>query len=179
MEIHWRKAEKLTEDEREAAERLLESLAADHNDLIDVWIEVDESPHHRQGNATVSIRCQARGEDLVVRERAHEPSQALRDVLDAFDRDVRKMRDRRLSRRTERPPAPPHLGVVDTVFAEEGYGFLITDGGERVYFHRNAVSKGLAFETLGEGQRVALNYEAGEEGLQATFVAPPPPDAGG
>ncbi len=179
MEIHWRKAEKLTDDERGAAESLLESLAGDHNDLIDIWIEVDESPHHRQGNATVSIRCQARGEELVVRERATDPSLALRDTLDAFDRDVRKMRGRRRSRRTERPPAPPHLGVVDAVFAEEGYGFLVTDGGERVYFHRNAVSKGLAFETLDEGQRVALNYEAGEKGLQATFVAPPPPELTG
>jgi cold shock CspA family protein len=51
-----------------------------------------------------------------------------------------------------------------------GYGFLVTDGGERVYFHRNAVGGGLEFERLEGGEAVALNYEAGDSGLQATFV---------
>jgi cold shock CspA family protein len=46
-----------------------------------------------------------------------------------------------------------------------------------VYFHRNAVRPGLRFQELEEGQRVALNFEAGEKGLQATVVAAPAPDA--
>jgi cold shock CspA family protein len=66
---------------------------------------------------------------------------------------------------------------VDRVFREDGYGFILTDGGERVYFHRNAVKGNLDFERLGEADRVALNVEEGREGPQATAVVAAPPDA--
>jgi cold shock CspA family protein len=60
------------------------------------------------------------------------------------------------------------------VLVHEGYGFLLTDEGERVYFHRNCVRDPLRFEQLDEGQRVSLQVEAGEKGMQATVVAAPP-----
>ena len=67
------------------------------------------------------------------------------------------------------------LGVIDRIFREEGYGFILTDDGEQVYFHRNAVKEGLDFDRLEEAERVALNVEAGNEGPQATTVVRPPP----
>ena len=85
------------------------------------------------------------------------------------------MRDRRSDRRAERVAGVPELGIVDRVFAEEGYGFILTDAGDQVYFHRNAVHGGLAFDALEEGQRVGLDIEGGEKGPQATTVVPPPP----
>jgi CspA family cold shock protein len=72
---------------------------------------------------------------------------------------------------------PPELGIIDEVFADQGYGFILTDGGESVYFHGNALHGGLELEGLEEGQRVAFNIEGGEKGLQATVVRPAPPDA--
>ena len=89
------------------------------------------------------------------------------------------MRHRRTQQRNEKPAGPPELGIVDAVFGAAGYGFILTDGGEQIYFHRNAVQGALAFERLTEGDRVGLNYEAGERGLQATVVRPAPPDAPG
>jgi len=68
---------------------------------------------------------------------------------------------------------------MDRALFDQGYGFILTDAGGRVYFHRNAVHGGLEFEQLEEGQRVGLNIEAGDEGPQATVVLPPPPDAPG
>jgi cold shock CspA family protein len=46
-----------------------------------------------------------------------------------------------------------------------------------VYFHRNALHGGLELERLEEGQRVGLDLEGGDKGLQATYVRPAPPDA--
>jgi cold shock CspA family protein len=177
MQIHWRHPHAIPEEEREGAERRIEELARDHSNLIDLWIDVAENNHHKPGNESVTIRCQARGKEFICHGRADDPTLALRRALDSFARDVRKVRDRRTDRRVERPAAPPHLGVVDRLFAEEGYGFLLTDAGEQVYFHRNAVGAGLAFAELEEGQRVALNYEPGEKGPQATYVAPAPAGA--
>jgi cold shock CspA family protein len=177
MQLHWHHPEAFHEADRLAAEQRIAALADGRTDLIDVRIAARASEHHRHGGQEVRITCQARGKDLVAARTRPDAGAALNEALDAFEREVWRMRDRRVKARQERPAAPPELGVVDEVLRDAGYGFILTDAGERVYFHRNAVQGGLAFERLEEGARVALDFEAGEKGLQATFVAAPPPDA--
>jgi ribosomal subunit interface protein len=177
MEIHWRNVEELGAEERARAEERIRALGDGHRDLIDVQIHCSETGHHRRGAKAVRIVCQARQREIVASREASDLGLALDSALDAFEREVRKLRDRRQQQRSPRTNGPPHLGIVDRVLPEQGYGFILTDGGESVYFHRNAVHGGLDFERLEEGQRVALNLEAGNEGLQATVVLPPPPDA--
>lgn len=173
MEIHWRNAKEIGDEARAKAEEQLAKLGEHHRDLIDVTIDVERAtPHHRQGERRVEIRCQARGVNLVASGAADELGLALREALRTFRREVEKLRAKRRDTRTERPADPPLRGVVDRVERSEGHGFLITDSGERVYFHRNAVGGGLVFDALEGGESVALNYEAGEHGLQATFVRP-------
>lgn len=173
MQIHWRNPGEIADADREAAETRLRRLAEGHTDLIDVWVDVAREPHHRHGTGEVTLRCQARGADLVSHGRDAEPALALRDALRAFEREVKRLRERRQDRRTERPAEPPLRGVVDRLVPEADHGFLLTEGGEQVYFHRNAVGGGLAFESLEEGQTVAFQAEAGEKGPQATVVTRP------
>ena len=45
--------------------------------------------------------------------------------------------------------------VLDRVFPDRDYGFVITEGGEQVYFHRNAVLGG-AFDALAPGSEVTF-----------------------
>jgi CspA family cold shock protein len=177
MNIQWRNLNDLRDAERRAIEKRLEALAAEHADLIDVQIVAHPTAHHRHGGQEVRVSGHARGKDLVAARTREDVGLALNEALDAFEREVRKLRERREDSRTERPAEPPHLGVVDRVLAAQGYGFIVTDAGESVYFHRNAVRGGLHFEGLEEGQRVGLNIEQGERGLQATVVVPAPPDA--
>jgi cold shock CspA family protein/ribosome-associated translation inhibitor RaiA len=177
VEIHWRNLDELDSDLRSAIEGRLRDLDEGHSDLIKLWITGARTPHHRHGGQEVRLRCQARGRELVAARTRPDLGKALDEVLDAFEREVRKLRSRRGDLRANEPTTPPQLGVIDRVLADQGYGFILTDAGERVYFHRNAVRGGLEFERLGEGDRVGLNYEAGERGLQATVVRPPPPDA--
>lgn len=173
MEIHWRNATEIGEEARAKAEELLAKLGSHHRDLIDVTIDVERATaHHRQGRRRVEIRCQARGQNLVANGASDEIGLALRDALRTFRREVEKLRGRRRDARSAQPAQPALRGVIDRVAREEGHGFLITDAGERVYFHRNALGGGLRFDALAEGESVALDYEAGEHGLQATFVRP-------
>jgi CspA family cold shock protein len=160
---------------RARATRRLESLAQAHTDLIDVRVTGRRSQHHRHGAREVRITCQARGGELVVTRERDELGLALDEALDVFEREVHRLRNKQRDRRSERPPLPPHLGIVDRVFSAEGYGFVITDAGQQVYFHRNALS-GIDFERLEEGQRVGLDIEPGERGPQATAVYSAPPD---
>jgi Ribosome-associated protein Y (PSrp-1) len=172
VQVHWRHPNELSEEIRQDAESRLQRLADGHTDLIDTWIDVALDGHHRKGNGRVAIRCQARGTEIVAHGNREDPDLALHEALEVFEREVKRMRERRKDRRVERTAGPTLRGVVDRVGTD--HGFLITDAGERVYFHRNALAGGLRFDALQEGETVALEVEAGREGLQATVVAPPP-----
>jgi ribosomal subunit interface protein len=161
--------------QRAEIEARLEMLAQGHDDLIDVRITGQKTRHHQHGGQEVRITCQARGRELVAARTRPDLGLALNEVLDTFEREVKRLRSKRRDRTRSQPAEPPHLGIVDRVFREEGYGFILTDAGEQVYFHRNAVKEGLDFDRLEEADRVALNIEPGREGLQATTVVAPPP----
>lgn len=179
MELHWNRPDAFRERERLAAESRIAELDRGHADLIDVRITARSTGHHRHGGQEVRITCEARGKEIVAARTRTDVGQALNEVLDVFEREVWRMRHRRTQQRGERPAGPPELGVVDEMRPEEGCGFILTDSGERVYFHRNAVRGGLEFESLEEGQRVGLNLEGGLKGPQATVVVAPPPEARG
>ena len=175
MQIHWYGMGDLDEAERRAIEARLERLAAGHADLIDLRIAGHKSGHHQHGNQEVRISCQARGREILAARTRPDLGLALDEALDAFEGEVHRLREKRRDLSRARPQEPPLLGVVDRVFREEGYGFILTDAGDQVYFHRNAVKEGLDFERLEEADRVALELEGGREGPQATSVFAPPP----
>jgi len=176
VEIHWVDFGGVAERQRTAVEERLRSLAEGYSDLIDVRLTAHTTPHHRHGGQEARITAAMRGKEIIAARTRDDLGLALDEAMDAFERELRELRDRKRQRRNEQQAEPPELGIVDRVVPDEDYGFLITDGGERVYFHRNAVKHGLSFEELFEGQRVALNLEGGDEGLQATVVFPAPPD---
>lgn len=173
MQIHWVGLTDLEDSERSAIEKRLLELAKDHHDLIDLRISGHESRHHKHGAKEIRITCQARGREIVAARTRPELALALAESLDAFEREVRDLREKRReqSRAPERERL--HLGIVDRILRDEGYGFILTDDGDQVYFHRHAVKKGLEFSQLKEADRVALNFEPGEKGLQATAVVAP------
>lgn len=175
MEIHWVGMSDLEDTEREAIETRLEQLAEGHSDLIDLRITGHQTGHHQHGDREVRITCQARGRELVAARTRPDLGLALNEVLDAFEREVHRLRRKRRDLSRSQPPEPPYQGIVDRIFREEGFGFILTDDGEQVYFHRNAVKEGLDFDRLEEAERVALNVETGREGLQATVVFAPSP----
>ena len=177
MEIHWRHPELFGDRDREFAEARLLELARDRTDLIDVRIVARPCGHHRHGGQEVRIACQARGKEIVAARTRADALLALNEALDALEREVWRMRHRRTQQRVERPLGAPEGGVIDRIFPADGYGFVVTDAGESVYFHRNAVKGELSFERLEEGQRVGLNLEGGVDGIQATVILPERPDS--
>jgi cold shock CspA family protein/ribosome-associated translation inhibitor RaiA len=174
VEIHWVGMGDLDEAERDEIEARLDLLALGQDDLIDLRIAGQETGHHRHGGREVRITCQARGREIVVARAQPDLGLALNEAVDVFEREVHRLRRKRRDLSRKQPPEPPHVGIVDRIFREEGYGFILTDAGEQVYFHRNAVKEGLDFDQLEEADRVALNVEAGREGPQATSVVAPP-----
>jgi cold shock CspA family protein/ribosome-associated translation inhibitor RaiA len=175
MQIHWVDGDAFGAAQRELVAARIRELTQGRTDVIDVRITARGSGHHRRGGREVRIICEARGREIVAARTRADAGLALDQAMDVFERELKRLRERRLDARgqRERGAAPPELGVIDHV--SDDHGFILTDAGERVYFHRNAVQGALAFERLEEGQRVGLSVEGGLRGPQASAVRPPPP----
>jgi cold shock CspA family protein len=171
VQVHWHRPDLFTNAERQAAESRLRVLAAESDDLLEVRIAARPSLHHRRGAQEVAIIGAEPWTDVVVSRLGRDVRTALSEAIDAFERRVRRRRerDRGVRRRAGGRSAE---GVVDRVFADDGYGFIVTDGGEVVYFHGSALDSGLQLESLGAGQRVRFDLESGSDGSHATRVAP-------
>jgi cold shock CspA family protein/ribosome-associated translation inhibitor RaiA len=177
MQIHWVNPQVFGENDRQGVEERLRKLAESRSDVIDVRISAQPGAHHRHGGQEVRIVCEARGKEIVASRTRPDAALALNEAMDVFERELGRLRHRRAEQRKgrERGSAPPEAGVIDEIRAEGDHGFILTDAGERVYFHRHALQGGLDFARLEEGQRVRLNIEGGDKGLQASVVRPEPP----
>ena len=103
MELHWVHPESFGEAERQSAEERIRALAEGHTDLIDVRVIARKTAHHRHGGHEVRITCDARGQEIVAGRTRPDVGLALNEVIDAFEREVWRMRERRTQQR--RPPA--------------------------------------------------------------------------
>ena len=148
--------------------------------------------HHRKGSP-YHIRIDLtvpRGEIVVKREpslsaRARQlgerkikknaevkiPHKNLRTAInDAFKAAGRRLQDyARRQRGDIKTRALLPEARVSKIVPREGYGFLTSDDGRDIYFHKNSVL-GRAFPRLEVGTTVRFVEEAGEEGPQASTV---------
>lgn len=91
-------------------------------------------------------------------------------IRDAFRAAKRQLQDYvRLRRRESKTHETQPRGRVSRIFAGEGYGFLTTQDGREVYFHRDSVLHN-AFDRLEPGTEVNFAEEEGEKGPQASTV---------
>ena len=137
------------------------------------------APHkHKRTNGSyyhVTVELAVPGAEIVAgrdpgEAGSHDDLQiAIRDAFRAVKRQLQN-HARKLRREVKNVVAPPHARVV-RLFPYEGFGFLATEDGTEVYFHRNSVLHG-AFGTLQVGDEVRFAAEEGENGMQASTVAP-------
>ncbi len=93
-----------------------------------------------------------------------------RAIDDAFKATGRRLQDyARRQRGAVKSRAPLPEAHVSKILAKEGYGFLTSDDGREIYFHKNSVL-GQAFPRLKVGMMVRFAEEAGEKGPQASTV---------
>jgi CspA family cold shock protein len=60
-------------------------------------------------------------------------------------------------------------GNIKRLIRERGFGFIVGEDGQEVFFHRSALD-GDAFDALDEGNSVEFDLEAGPKGPRATNV---------
>lgn len=110
-----------------------------------------------------------RGE-LVVKRQPHV--NLLDAIQDAFRVAGRQLQDYARELPDGAPPearSRPGRARVVRLFPWEGYGFLQTDDGREIYFHRNSVVHS-GFDRLQVGTEVRYAEEEGDNGPQATTI---------
>jgi len=156
-----------------------------------VAIEVPHR-HHRKGSPYhIRIDLTVPGEEIVVKRepslshRARQlgetgikkhlevktPHKNLRLAInDAFRAAGRRLQDYARRQRGDVKSHPPlQVARVGKILQDEGYGFLTSDDGRGIYFHKNSVLN-RAFSRLKVGTRVSFIEEPGEKGPQASTV---------
>jgi cold shock CspA family protein len=66
-------------------------------------------------------------------------------------------------------PQTEYGAVISRIFRKKGYGFLVTDSGRSIFFHRSSVV-GDEFDLLEEGTGVWFIEREGEKGPWASTV---------
>lgn len=121
-----------------------------------------------------SLHATLRQTDLEKASKSYEAQAAHEDVFvvirDAFKEARRQLQDfvRRTRGEIKAHVSPPR-GRISKLFPEEGYGFLETDDGTEIYFHKNSVLND-AFPRLTIGAKVTFAEETGEKGVQASTL---------
>jgi cold shock CspA family protein len=91
-------------------------------------------------------------------------------ISDAFKAAARRLQDyARRQRGDIKTHEPLPEARVSQIFPQQGYGFLASDDGREIYFHKNSVL-GRAFPRLKVGAIVTFVEEPGEKGPQASTV---------
>jgi len=143
------------------------------------------SPYHVRIDLTVpggeivvkkepSLNARARHLDEPVNKKhaeIHIPHKDLRlTINDAFKAAGRRLQDyARRQRGDIKSPTILPSGRVSRILPDEGYGFLTSDDGREIYFHKNSVL-GNGFPRLKVGTAVRFVEELGEKGPQASTV---------
>jgi cold shock CspA family protein/ribosome-associated translation inhibitor RaiA len=131
--------------------------------------------HRNDGQYRVSIRLRLpTGKEIDV-SRTPTADERHQDfhfaVSDAFKRAKRQLQDKvRLLRQDVKSHEGAPEGVV--VQLRDDHGFIASDAGEEVYFHRNSVL-GDGFGKLDIGTRVIFAQDVGDKGPQASTVRIP------
>jgi cold shock CspA family protein/ribosome-associated translation inhibitor RaiA len=131
--------------------------------------------HHRTGGLyEVNIRLALPdGRDVNV-DRTAKADERHSDLTfainDAFKRARRQLQDhvRHLQGQVKTHEGAP-IGTVVRLDPSGDFGFLESNDGREIYFHRNSVLDG-AFPRLAVGTRVTFAEEEGEKGTQASTV---------
>lgn len=178
LELVFRNVERTSDLEALVASQA-EGLHRFANDIIACRVAVEQlSQRHQTGNPyriRIDVTLAPKKELVVIKEAFDRNTGLSAVLLDAFNTMARRLDEFADQRRSfvkggqHAEEANETLAIVARLFPDEGYGFLETQDGQEVYFHRNSVLHD-DWEALTEGTTVRYAWEMGEKGPQASTL---------
>jgi cold shock CspA family protein len=145
--------------------------------IVSCHIVIEQSQNNQQSGNPFRVRILVRvppGHELVsdrisTRGKRGEPLPALiRRSFDAMEKQLQELVEKQRNDIKTHPTVQTNA-LVESIFRNDGYGFLRSLDGRQIYFHKNSVLHN-EFERLEIGTGVRFSEEMGEMGLQATTV---------
>jgi cold shock CspA family protein/ribosome-associated translation inhibitor RaiA len=174
LEIESRNVE-MTPRWKSEIETRMADLQQRYQDLIHGRVTLTKNLHHKKlanvAEALIVVTLPGR-QTKTARKEDKTFEEAIRTAFDAIAIELRKYHEKRGRTEVRTSPIPPLRGVICKLFPQEGYGFILKEGGGEVYFHKHAL-QGLTFDELNDGTDVTFNMEDGEKGPQASTVHRP------
>jgi cold shock CspA family protein len=148
------------------------------NYLISCRVMIEQPQRHQEVGNPYRVRIDMKvppSHELIVNEPSsqgdmHDPLHVV--ITKAFHKAERQLKGLVEKQRGDIKfhPQQQVMGIVHTLFPEEGYGFIKTvDTQQDIYFHKNSVLHG-QFGDLQLGTGVRFIAEDGKKGLQASTV---------
>jgi len=140
-----------------------------------VVVELPNKKEKTDDIPNVIVELLVPGKTLVVRrdhhaKEKHQKPNVTTALHDAFEAAALKLKDykERLHRDVKDHPSPLHARV-SSLRRDRDFGFLTTNEGKELYFHKNSVING-TFESLKDGDVVQYVEGAGDTGPTAAKV---------
>ena len=139
--------------------------------LTSCRVFVEGPEHHRNGGPyQVHLDLTVPGDELAVsRKTGHDLPTAMRDAFNAARNLLESHNGHQIVARNNGHRVALAQAKIVSLFPEQGYGFLATEDGREIFFHRNTVAED-GFQALQVGAMVRFGEELGERGPQATLV---------
>jgi ribosomal subunit interface protein len=176
LEIAYRNVDKSDAIE-DLIRKKLAKLQKLHDQIISCHIGIERPQKSKQSGNPYRVRITMRippGHEIVVTRDPqdydiHDPlDKIVRDAFDITERQLKKHVDRQ-QRDVKVHPRQQASAIVAELNGAQGYGFLETIDGRRVYFHERSVLHD-AFKRLKIGDGVNFVEEMGDQGPQASSV---------
>jgi len=130
-------------------------------------ITIIGTKHHRQGIYEIHLIASVPGDTIVVKHQGERVRPLIVECFDTLDRQIREYRRRRQGMVKFHSSYP--AGIMIEILPDEGYGFIESKDGRKIYVHRNAF-KDDSFDYLKKGDSVIFGEERGEKGPQAAWA---------
>ncbi len=157
---------------QEKIEEEKERLNRHHPGLVHhLRISIEETSQHRTGGHEVRVIASVPNDTVVVKRKGETVRPLLVEAFDTLGLQLKELqRKRRQSEKVVEGAAPSQLtGTIKSLFPYESYGFIMTAGGQEIYFHENAL-KDVSMEQLAEGDEVRFGEGEGDKGPTANWV---------
>lgn len=153
---------------RKHAEKLQKYFTEIH--LCHVVVKYASKQHHKGNLFDIRLNITVPGKEIAINREANQDfSIALRDAFNAAKRQLEDYA--RLQRGEIKTHEPLQFGIIDELFAEDGYGYIQSrDTTERFYFDSNNAAHP-SFEHFKVGDEVKFTPDFGAEGPRAKRVS--------
>lgn len=133
-------------------------------------VSIEETSQHKAGGHEVRLVASVPNDTVVVKRKGETVRSLLVDAFDTLGLQLKELqRKRRQSSKEQEGVIGAAMGTIKSLFPYESYGFIMTMGGQEVYFHENAL-KDVGMGQLAEGDEVSFGEGEGDKGPTAAWV---------